>query len=425
LDIILKNINIFSPNDNLDLRADIMIKDGYIAEIGSIPERENFKNQDCKDLTAVPGFFDMHVHFRDPGQSEKEDLSSGTEASANGGFTGVLMMPNTIPPIDSVEVISDLLNRAKNSVVDVYTSACISAGRKGESLSSVKELHSAGAIAFTDDGSPQLNTELMSEILMNSAKLNFPVLQHAENPAMHPGGVINEGEVSKKLGLKGIPCESETSVATADILLANSIEGSKYHIQHISCGKTLEVIRNAKKENKNITCEICSHHFILTEENCIEMGSNAKMNPPLRTQNDVDTLINGIKDGTIDVLCSDHAPHSDSDKLSGIEKSPFGIIGIEVSIGLAYTYLIKNKIIDFKRFVEMFSINPRRILGLEQISIRKGAKANLTILNTNQVWKADKRKFKSKSRNTPYNEFELVCKPFAIINNNQIYYSEL
>ena len=402
-----------------------MIKDGYIAEIGIIPESENIEIKDCKDLTAVPGFFDMHVHFRDPGQTHKEDLSSGTDASANGGFTGVLMMPNTLPPIDSVEIISDLLNRAKNSVVDVYSSACISAGRRGESLSSVKELHSAGAIAFTDDGSPVLNTKLMSEILRESAKLNFPVLQHAENPGIHPDGVMNEGEVSKKLGLKGMPCESETSVVAADILLANSIKGSKYHIQHISCGKTLDIIRNAKKKNQNITCEICPHHFILTEENCIEMGSYAKMNPPLRTQADVDSLIEGIKDGTIDVLCSDHAPHSDSEKLSGMEKSPFGIIGIEVSIGLIYTYLAKNKIIDFKRLVEMFSINPRRILGIEQITIRKGAKANLTILNTNQTWKADKSKFKSKSRNTPYNEFELECKPFAIINNNQIYYSEL
>lgn len=425
MNIILKNIRIVSPADNQDLKADILIKDGLISEIGNVSGNDNFEVLDCTDLTAVPGFFDMHVHFRDPGQTHKEDISSGTEASANGGFTGVLMMPNTIPPIDSPGIISDLLSRSKNSVVDIHTSACITEGRKGELLTAVKELYKAGAKAFTDDGSPLLNTQLMSEILQHSAQLNFPVLQHSENPAMHPDGTVNEGEISKKLGLKGIPCESEISVATADILLANSIKGSKYHIQHISCGKTLEVIRDAKTENKNITCEICPHHFILTEEECLRQGSNAKMNPPLRTKDDAGRLIRGIADGTIDVLCTDHAPHTESEKSLGMEKSPFGITGIETAIGLAYTYLIKNKTIDLKRLIEMFSINPRRIIGLEQISIKKGVKANLTILNTNQNWKVDKHKFKSKSRNTPYDSFELQCKPYAIINNNQIYYTEL
>ncbi|MBN1633511.1 MAG: dihydroorotase [Ignavibacteria bacterium] len=425
MDIILKNIRIFSPEDELDLKADILIENGIIKEIGKVSDRAGIQTRDCAKLTAVPGFFDMHVHFRDPGQTHKEDLKSGNKSAVNGGFTGVLMMPNTNPPIDSVEIISDLLKRSEDSIADIYTSGCISSGRKGESLASIEELHSAGAIAFTDDGSPVLNSDIMAKVLEYSSKLKFPVLQHAENPSMHPYGVVNKGNISEKLNVGGISCDSETSVVSADILLANSVPDSKYHIQHISCARTLDIIREAKKENPNITCEICPHHFILTDEECIKQGANAKVNPPLRTQEDIDYLLTGIADGTIDVLCTDHAPHTETEKSQGIDKAPFGIIGLEAAIGLGYTYLVKKKTADFKRFVEMFSINPRKILGLKKVRIKEGEKANITILDTEKNWTLKKENFKSKSRNTPYNNFRLTCKPFAVINNNKIFYSEL
>jgi dihydroorotase len=423
MDIILKNIRIFSPSDGLDEVTDIYIKNGIIEKIGRTDS--NAESKDCTGLTAMPGFFDMHVHFRDPGQTNKEDLKSGAESAANGGFTGVLMMPNTVPPIDSVEIIADLAKRSEESIVNIFTSACISLKRENKSLAKTEELLNAGAIAFTDDGSPVLNSELMSKILEYSAKYKFPVLQHAENSSMHPNGVINEGLVSRKLNLNGIPCESEVSVAAADILLANSIKGSKYHIQHISCGKTVEIIREAKKENHDITCEICPHHFILNEDDCIRQEANAKMNPPLRTKADIKSLLEGISDGTIDVLCTDHAPHTEEEKSRGMEKAPFGIIGLEAAIGLSYTYLVKENLIDLKRFVEMFSINPRKILGLKQVQIKEGEPANITILDIEKEWTVDKRKFKSKSRNTPYDNYRLTCKPYAIINKNQIYYSDL
>lgn len=423
MEIILKNIRVFSPTDGLDEETDIHIKNGIIEKIGKTEQIAESK--DCKGLTAVPGFFDMHVHFRDPGQTIKEDLNSGTEAAANGGFTGVLMMPNTNPPIDSVEIISDLAKRSEDSIVDVYTSACITSKRENKTLSKIEELYNAGAIAFTDDGSPVLNDEIMEMILEYSAKYKFPVLQHAENSSMHPDGVINEGIISKALKLAGIPCESETSVVAADILLANSVKGSKYHIQHISCAKTLAIIGEAKKENPDLTCEICPHHFILSEDDCIKQGTNAKMNPPLRTKTDVASLLKGISDGIIDVLCTDHAPHTEEEKSRGMEKAPFGIIGLEAAIGLSYTYLVKNKLIDLNRFVEMFSINPRKILGLKQVQIKEEEPANITILDTEKEWTVDKSKFKSKSRNTPYDKYSLTCKPYAVINKNQIYYSEL
>ncbi len=426
MDIILKNVNVVSPIDNLNQVLNILIRNGKFEKITTEAININGIQQlDLSDKTAVPGFFDMHVHFREPGQTHKEDIFTGSQSAANGGFTGVLLMPNTTPPVDNPEIINYIKEKSKGNIIDIFTTACLTKERNGKHLSDIEGCLKAGAIAFTDDGSPVLNSELLNKGLELSAKFKFPFLQHAENSKLHKNGVLNEGKISKLLNLEGIPAESESSVISADILLVKQNIDSRYHIQHISSEKSINIIRDAKKEGLNITCEVCPHHFILEEDDCLKYGTNAKMNPPLRTKQDRESILKAISENIIDVICSDHAPHSDDEKLLPLSIAPFGIIGLETTISLTYTYLVKNNIISFERMIEMLSINPRKILGLKQINIREGESANLTILDTNISYKINKEKFYSKSKNTPFNNFLVQCKPFAVINNNNIFFSNL
>lgn len=426
MDLLLKDIQIVSPSDNINDITDILIIDGIIQKVGHIKNNKPAVQEiNLKGKTAVPGFFDMHVHFREPGQTHKEDVFTGSEAAANGGFTGVLCMPNTSPPLDSPLLVKSLLDKTKSFIVDVNIAACATQGREGVKLSSILSLHDAGAVAFTDDGSPIANPELMRRVLEYTSQINSVVIQHSEDMTLSNNGVMNEGIVSTLMGVKGISEVSETSVIARDILLTEFVNNSKYHIQHISCGRSVELLKNAKEKKINVTGEVCPHHFILTEEECLEYNVNAKMNPPLRTKIDVQKILEGLYDDTIDVICTDHAPHSEYEKSQGFYDAPFGIVGLETAVGLAYTFLVKNNILSFEKMVEKMSLNPRRILGLNEIRIREGEKANLTILDTNSLWKVDKNKFKSKCFNTPFDGYELQCKPFGIINNDQIYISQL
>jgi len=426
LDLLLKDIRIVSPSDDLDKITDILIINGIIKQIGKLKSvRKNIREINLKKKTCVPGLFDMHVHFREPGQTHKEDLITGSEAAANGGFTGVLCMPNTSPAIDSPLFVKSLLDKSKDFLVDVNIAACASYKREGEKLAPILSLHDAGALAFTDDGSPISNPELMRRILEYTSQINSVVIQHCEDMALSNKGVMNEGFSSTLMGVKGITEVSETSVIARDILLTEFVKNSKYHIQHISCGKSVELLRDAKLKNLKVTGEACPHHFILTDKECLEYNTNAKMNPPLRTSEDIHKILEGLADDTIDVICTDHAPHTEYEKSQGFYDSPFGIIGLETAVGLAYTYLVKNNIITFEKLIEKISVNPRRILGLSDIKIQEGEKANLTILDTNAKWCVDKNKFKSKCTNTPFDGYELQCRPYGVINNNQIYFSRL
>lgn len=429
MNLLFKNIRIVSPGDNLNIKSDLLIIDGVISKIQndiSIWDYENVEIVEGSELTCVPGFFDMHVHFREPGQTEKEDLESGSKAAMNGGFTGVLCMPNTKPPLSTKKIIDSLKNKSEGYLTDKYFSGCITENREGTSLIfRWNDLIRAGIRAFTDDGSPVNDEDIVKRILKISADFEIPVLQHCEIPELMNSGVINEGIISEKLGLKGIPASSEISVIEKDISLANSINGSRYHVQHISCGDGIEIIKKAKETNTNITCEVCPHHFILTENDIERYGTNAKMNPPLRSYSDLEKIKNGLRDDVIDVICTDHAPHTEEEKSKSLNDAPFGIIGLETCIGLTYKYLVKEGIISFEKMLEKMSINPRRILGLSQIHIKEGEEANLTILNENEVWVIDKNKFLSKSRNTPFDDYEVQCKPYAVINNNKIHYSSL
>lgn len=426
MDILLRDIKIISPDDKLNEVTDIFIKDGLIEKIGKVKNPgKNFEEIKSSGKVCVPGFFDMHVHFREPGQTHKEDLQTGSDAASNGGFTGVLCMPNTNPPLDSPLLINSLIEKTKNYLVDVKFAASSTRKREGEKLSAILSLAEAGAVAFTDDGSPVANPEIMRRLLEYTSQINSVVIQHCEDMNLSNGGVMNEGFTSTIMGVKGIPGVSETTIIARDILMTEFVKNSKYHIQHISCGRSVELLREAKSKKINVTGEVCPHHFILTENECLGYNTNAKMNPPLRTLNDVEQIIEGIRDDTIDVICTDHAPHTEYEKSQGFYEAPFGITGLETAIGLTYTYLVSNGIITFEKMIEKMSINPRRILNLEEVRIKEGEKANFTILDEKKKWRIDCKKFKSKSRNTPFENFEVQCKPCCVVNNNKIYFSKL
>ena len=429
MNLLFKNISIVSPGDKINQHSDLLIVNGVIDKIQSDISADGIDNIDIidgSDLTCIPGLFDMHVHFREPGQTEKEDLHSGSSSAMNGGFTGVLCMPNTKPPLDNKKIIDSLKNKSEDFLTDVYFSACITEKRQGEVIVlRLNDLIRSGIRAFTDDGNAVNDDDIMQKILKISSEFEIPVLQHCEDPVLMDNGVINKGAVSEKYGLKGIPASSEISVVKRDVDKALSVEGSRYHVQHVSCADSIDIIAEGKKANSHITCEVCPHHFILTDD-CIELyGTNAKMNPPLKTEKDIEKLKMGLKQDVIDVICTDHAPHTDEEKSRSINDAPFGIIGLESCIGLTYTYLVKDGIIDFEKMIEKMSVNPRKILGLSEVRIKEGEDANLTVLNLNQEWSIDKNKFMSKSRNTPFDGFKVVCKPFAVVNNNKIHYCNL
>ncbi len=422
---LFKNITIISPLDELDGKYDLLINSGIIEKISNELTSTDAEIVNADHLTCVPGFFDMHVHFREPGQTHKEDNNSGINSAANGGFTGVLCMPNTNPPIDNEDILNQLYSSVKDQPVDVYFTACVTDKREGKEITDLNKLFISGAKAFTDDGSPVYDAGILSEALKISSEIHTMIVQHSEDMELSDGGVINKGETSEKLKLKGIPEESETKIFERDINMADGITGSRFHIQHISCGKTVELLRNKRKTNKLITGEACPHHFILTDEECLRSGSNAKMNPPLRTQKDVNELIDGLKDDIIDVICTDHAPHTEQEKSLGFEKAPFGIVGLETSVGLTYTYLVVKGHLSFEQMIYKMSINPRRLLSLPSLNIKEGEKANLTFLERDKSWTVDKNKFLSRSVNTPFDGYELTCKPYGIFNNSKYTRSKL
>ncbi len=424
--VILRNARIVSPSEGLDIVADILIDKGIIKDIRKgLATKKAIDEIDLKGKAVVPGLFDMHVHFREPGQTHKESIVTGSDAAANGGFTGVLCMPNTSPPIDNPVLLRDQLRRVSSGVVDVEYSVCASRNRSGEELSPILSLAAAGARALTDDGSPVQDTELLRRVFEYGAQTGLPVIQHCEDLKLSNRGVMNEGFVSTVTGLRGIPSVSETSVIARDIEICSYVSGAHYHIQHMSCAGSVSLLRNAKERGISVTGEACPHHFILTDSGCIDYDTNYKMNPPLRTREDVDAILDGLSDGTIDVICTDHAPHSEHEKSQGFVDAPFGIIGLETAFGLAYTYLVKEGILSFSQLIEKMSVNPRKILNLERISIQPGQRANLSILDLDAKWIVKKKNFRSRSRNTPFEGFRLTGKPFMVINNETFYHTKL
>lgn len=418
--LLLRNSHIISPAQGINGRFDLLIINGVINRMGVVWQHAREVIEfDLSGKIVAPGLFDMHVHFREPGQTHKEDIKTGSLSAAFGGFTGVLCMPNTSPPVDSPDILKENSLKASDNIVSVFSAACATKGRKGENVSDIKALVKAGAVAVTDDGSPVNNALIMKEVLTLSAAAGVPMIQHCEDPLLSAGGVVNEGIISKRLRLKGISSESEYRMIERDIGLMREIKGSHYHVQHISTAEGVRLVRKAKNEGLNVTSEACPHHFTLTENAVLEYGANAKMNPPLRTADDVDEIIRGLKDGTIDVICSDHAPHTEDEKKLGTEGAPFGITGLETSLGLAYTFLVERGVITLEEMIVKMSENPRKILNLPAVKIKEGEIANLTIIDAQKEWKVDPNKFHSKGRNTPFTGWLLKGKPAGVVNNTK------
>ncbi len=424
MDILLKKGRIIDPLQGIDGIKDILILNGVIEKVKSnIKSNKSIEEIDLKGKIVAPGFIDMHVHLRDPGYEHKETIETGVMAAASGGFTAVCCMPNTNPPIDDAMVIKYIIEKSKktaNGLVDVYPVAAVTKNREGNELSQMAELAEAGAIAFSDDGSPVANAEIFRRALEYSDMLGKLIIQHPEVTSLTKGGVMNEGLTSTGLGLPAIPSISEEIMINRDIQIADYVN-SRYHAAHISTEGSVDIIRNAKKKKINVTCEVTPHHFTITEELVKSFDTNTKMNPPLRTNRDVKAVIEGLMDGTIDVIATDHAPHSFDEKEVEYLAAPFGIVGLETAIGLAFTELVETKILTISQLIEKFSINPRKILKLEKIEIREGKIANLTIIDMEKKWVVDISQFKSKSKNSPFNGRNLKGKPFAVVNNNNFY----
>jgi dihydroorotase len=421
--IILKNINLLNPDQGLNEKGtDLLITDGKISKIGKISEAGDAKVYDLTGKYVVPGLFDMHVHLREPGREDEETVVTGCNAAANGGFTGIACMPNTEPAIDSAEVVTLIKEKAINHLVDVHPIGAATLGRKGEIISPMAELVEAGAVGFSDDGVAIKTSAMLRRSLEYSGMFNTPVIEHCEDESL-TGGAMNEGINSTILGLPPVPSVSEDIIVSRDILMAE-YTGGKIHIAHISTKKSVEMVREAKKKGIKVTAEVTPHHFTLTDDAVKTYDTNVKMSPPLRTQSDVEAIHKGLKDGTIDCIASDHAPHSPEEKEAEFEFAPNGILGLETEVGLALSELYAKRILSLEQLVEKMAINPRRILNIPVPKFEEGETANLTILDVDTVWTVNINRFKSKSHNSPFDKRLMTGKAVGVINNGKMYLTE-
>lgn len=422
--IILKQVRLLNPEQKLDREDNLLIENGVIKKIGGLTDSDFKTSQvfDFENKICVPGLFDMHVHLREPGREDEETIETGSNAAAAGGFTGVACMPNTTPDIDSAEIVRFIKEKSKDHLVDVYPVAAATLERKGEALSPMLELVESGAVAFSDDGKFIKTSAILRSVMEYTRMFDTPVIEHCEDESFAEG-VMNEGITSTLLGLPAIPNISEELIVARDIMMAEFI-GAKVHIAHISTKGAVELVRNAKKRGVKVTAEVTPHHFSLTDDYIKTYDTNYKMSPPLRTKMDVSAIIEGLKDGTIDVIASDHAPHSIEEKEMEFIYAPNGIIGLETMLGLALSELIHKKHLTLEQLVEKMSINPRKILNINVPQIAEGEKADLTIIDKDHIWTVDIAKFKSKSKNSPFDKRLLTGKSIAVINNCKMFYED-
>jgi dihydroorotase len=421
--ILLKGLRLINPEQKLDMVADLLIVDGIIKEIDeNLKIDSDGKTIDLNGKICVPGLYDMHVHLREPGREDTETVLTGSNAAAAGGFTGVACMPNTTPTIDTAEVVGFIREKSKEHLVDVNPIGAVTKGRKGESLAPMLELSDAGAVAFSDDGTSVKTAFLLRSALEYSKMTNAPIIEHCEDESL-AGGAMNESIISTELGLPSIPTVAEDLIVMRGLLLAE-YTGGKIHIAHISSKRSVELISEAKKRGVNVTAEVTPHHFSLTDENIRKFDTNFKMNPPLRKQEDVDAIIEGLQNGTIDCIASDHAPHSIEEKELEYIYAPNGIIGLETELGLTLTELFHKGKLTLEQVVEKLSINPRKILNLPLPLIAEGEKPNLTIIDLDFEYEVDISKFKSRSINSPFGGRKLKGKSVAVINNSKMFFND-
>jgi dihydroorotase len=411
--LLLKNGRVVDPSRNIDDTLDLLIENDRISKVGTNLKAAGAEILDLSRLVIAPGFIDMHVHLREPGREEAETILTGTQAAAAGGFTAVAAMPNTTPVNDNAGITRFILERAQQAPVAVLPVAAISKGQAGEQLTEMGDLKEAGAIAVSDDGKPVANSQLMRYALDYAKMFSLPVIDHCEDPNLFKGGVMNEGYYSIKLGLRGIPSAAEEIMVARNILLSK-LTGGHVHLAHLSTAGSMDLLRRAKAEKTKVSAEVTPHHFTLTDEAVSSYDTNTKMNPPLRTAEDVQAVLRAIADGTVDVIASDHAPHHADMKNVEYDIAAFGIIGLETSVSLGLDRLVNANVISLGRFIELYSLNPARLLGLRR-GIKEGVEANLTVFHPSRKVTVNASKFKSKSRNTPFDGSTLRGCPMATI----------
>lgn len=400
MDIILRNVHAVDPVSGLDCVTDIAVKDGRIARLGGCEGMTAQRDINCKGLYAVPGLFDMHVHFRDPGLTHKEDILTGAAAAKAGGVTGVLLMPNTKPACDNAETVKYILEKGARTGINVYTSACITKGMQSGELCDYDELKKAGVFAVTDDGRPVENAELMRQALEKSVSNGMTVLSHCEDLKIINGGIINKGKVSEALGVKGMDRASEDYITAREIALAASC-GAHIHICHVSTKGSVNIIRAAKRDGVKVTCETAPHYFTYTDEKLYSKDACYRMSPPLRTEEDRAAVEEALLDGTIDCIITDHAPHTAEEKADFLT-APNGVVGLETSLAATLTKLYHSGKCGISDIVRMMSIRPREILGLPIVKIAEGESCELCIFDPEMQWTVDPEKLHSKSKNTVF-----------------------
>ena len=422
MSILLKNGTILDYKSNTYDKLDVLLENGKIKKISKDINENAEKIIDCEGLSIMPGMIDMHCHLREPGFEYKETIESGSKSAVSGGFTTICPMPNTNPTPDSTIVLQKIIDEAKRvNLCNVLPYASVTKGEKGEELVSFEELKNAGAIAFSDDGMPVVNSKIMREAMINADKLNTFVASHCEEKSVAEGA-INAGEVSKKLGVKGVLPEAEEIMAAREIVISetNNVRG---HICHISTKTSVNMIRDAKKRGVKITCETCPHYYSFTQEEVLESGTNAKMNPPLREEKDRKAIIEGLKDGTIDAIITDHAPHSEDEKQRELAKAPNGIIGFETALSATITNVVDKGYITYLDMVRLMSYTPAKLLGLENKGqLKEGYDADITIFDPNIEYTYTKENIVSKSKNTPFIGKKLKGQVIYTIVNGQIKY---
>lgn len=419
MNLLVKNGRVVDPARKLDSVTDILIVDGKIRSIGKLANAD-FPQLDANGLIVAPGFFDIHVHLREPGTEEAETIATGGAAAVAGGFVAVAAMPNTKPSNDNPSITSYIISEARrSSPALVFPIGAITKKQKGETLAEIGEMVEAGIIGISDDGKPVMDGRLFRRALEYAQLFDLPVIQHCEDLNLSQGGVMHEGATSARLGLKGIPAAAEDTMVSRDLILAE-VTGGKYHVAHLSTRRAVEMVRAAKAQGMRISAEVTPHHFTLTDDAVSEYDTNAKMNPPLRSQDDVNALREGIQDGTIDAIASDHAPHHINLKMLEFDKAPFGITGLETAVGLSLTQLK----LPLPRLIEMLSLSPQKIMRVRPWGIFEGSEAHLTILDLGRQWKFDVNQSKSKSRNSPFHGWDMKGKAVGTIVSGKVVYED-
>ena len=423
--LLIRGGKIVDPSQKLDRKADLLVEKGRVVGFGRIRAKKSWRTLEVSGWVVCPGFVDVHVHLREPGREDKETILTGSRAAVVGGFTSIVCMPNTEPVNDTATVTQFIREQARKAgLVNIFPTGAITKGLLGKELAEIGEMVKAGVVAVTDDGNPVENNQIMRRALEYAKIFDVPVFDHCEDRSLAAGGDVNEGAASTRLGLRGMSRAAEELHVVRDIILSR-ITKSRVHIAHISTRESLEWVRQAKAQAVRVSCEVTPHHFVLSDQDICDYDTNFKMSPPLRTPEDVEAMREGLKDGTIDCIATDHAPHTSLEKELAFEEAANGIIGMETAVPLAWEFLVRGEIISPSRLVELMSCNPSRIFKLGRGTLKEGGVADVTVIDPDQEVAIDVSKFKSKGRNCPFHGWKLHAVPMLTIVAGRVVHSLL